>query len=145
LQIFAREALIILFAPEDARDTRAEEAAEEEEEEEVARTSRVRYLTPLIRQRSSSTRKSRTGSMTSPRPTSTWSRRAGQRTMAKRERKRRRSRTFSCATQKNGNAFTWPRAAHTRWKIKAIRGRSPKFTGLITRAFVSRTRVPLFT
>jgi hypothetical protein len=73
---FVRGALIILSAPEDARDARAEEEAEEE-----ARTSRVRHLTPLIRQRSSGTRKSRTGSVTSPRPTSTWSRRADQRRM----------------------------------------------------------------
>lgn len=72
----SRCVLIILSAPEDARDVRAEEEA---------RTSRVRHLTPLIRQRSSGTRKSRTGSMTSPRPTDrpsgTWSGRAGQRMM----------------------------------------------------------------
>lgn len=52
----SRCVLIILSAPEDVRDTRAEEEA---------RTSRVRHLTPLIRQRSSGTRKSRTGSVTS--------------------------------------------------------------------------------
>lgn len=56
LPAHSRCVLIILSAPEDARDTRAEEEA---------RTSRVRHLTPLIRQRSSGTRKSRTGSVTS--------------------------------------------------------------------------------
>lgn len=30
----------------------------------------------------------------------------------------------------------------TRWKIKAAHGRSLKFTGLITRAFISRTHIP---
>jgi len=67
-------ALIILSAPEDARDARAEEEV---------RTSRVRHLTSLIRRRPSSTRKSRTGSVTYRKcdvtgdAAGTWSRRVG--------------------------------------------------------------------
>lgn len=132
-KMFVRGALIILSAPENARDARAEEAEEE------ARTSRVRHLTPLIRQRSSGTRKSRTGSMTSPRPTGTWSRRAGQD-----DNDEERETLFTCvfAPCKEAEMHSRGHERPTRLKIKAARGRSPKFTRLITRAFISRTRVP---